>query len=170
MPIIWIEGMPCSGKSSIAIRLTKMFLDFGIEAKVLDGDEVRHKYGRHDFSRDGRVNHIRKVLKDAMELSEIGHVVICSFITPYEEMRDDFRGIENFLEVYLKCSKDECRGRDVKGMWKRADNGEIENFTGVDDIFEEPQNANVVVNTEENGIQESAQIILEAFADMVRER
>jgi len=125
-----MTGLPCSGKSSIAKKLEDSIPNLA----VLDGDELREWLSPKDFSREGRNEHNRKVAHLAKLLVKHNVPVCVSLISPYAENRQTARKIidnENFIESYVKCSLETCETRDVKGMYKKARNNEIKNFTGM---------------------------------------
>jgi len=128
--IIWMTGLPCSGKTTLAKKLLEHISNLAI----LDGDEMRELLSpNEDFSRSGIINHNKKVANIAKLLLEHDVSVCVSKISPFIENRDDARQIlkdHNFLEVYVKCSIDSCEKRDVRGMYKKARSGEMSNFIG----------------------------------------
>jgi len=149
--VVWLTGLPSSGKSTIASRLWGWFNQNGITTQVLDGDTLRA--GAHSslgFSRAGRIENIRRAGRIARTLQAYHVGVIAAFITPYRGMRASLRRMlgDNYVEVYVRASRDECIRRDVKGLWGRALRGEIENFTGVGDRYEAPLHPDLTVDTE----------------------
>ena len=159
--IIWMTGLPCSGKTTIAKKLVEHIPNLAI----LDGDEMRELLSpNEDFSRNGIINHNKKVANIAKLLLKHGVSVCVSKISPFIENRDDARQIlkdHNFLEFYIKCSIDSCEKRDVRGMYKKARNGEMSNFIGIHVTYEPPTNPELVVDTESSTIDDSVQKILE---------
>ena len=156
-----MTGLPCSGKSTIAEKLSKHIPNLAI----LDGDEMRELLSPHeDFSRNGIINHNKKVANIAKLLLEHAVPVCVSKINPFVENREDARNIladYNFLEVYIKCSIDSCEKRDVRGMYKKARNGEINNFIGIHVTYEPPTKPELMVDTENSTIDHSVQKILD---------
>ena len=156
-----MTGLPCSGKSTIAEKLSKHIPNLAI----LDGDEMRELLSpNEDFSRNGIINHNKKVANIAKLLLEHAVPVCVSKITPFVENREDARNIladYNFLEVYIKCSIDSCEKRDVRGMYKKARNGEINNFIGIHVTYEPPTKPELMVDTENSTIDHSVQKILD---------
>ncbi len=158
---IWFTGLPCSGKTTLANALNKK-----IFAERLDGDEMRKILSKGlGFTKEDREEHLRRMAYVAGLLNRNGVNVIAAFITPYENIRREIKDIiENmggeFILVYTKCSLETCMKRDVKGMYKKALKGEIKNFTGVDDPFEEPENPDIIINTEEESVEEGVRKIL----------
>ena len=159
--IIWMTGLPCSGKTTIAKKLLKRIPNLAI----LDGDEMRELLSpNEDFSRSGIINHNKKVANIAKLLLEHDVSVCVSKISPFIENRDDARQIlkdHNFLEVYVKCSIDSCEKRDVRGMYKKARSGKMSNFIGIHVTYEPPINPELVVDTENSTIDDSVQKILD---------
>ena len=159
--IIWMTGLPCSGKTTIAKKLPEHIPNLAI----LDGDEMRELLSpNEDFSRSGIINHNKKVANIAKLLLEHDVSVCVSKISPFIENRDDARQIlkdHNFLEVYVKCSIDSCEKRDVRGMYKKARSGEMSNFIGIHVTYEPPTSPELVVDTENSVIDDSVQKILD---------
>jgi adenylyl-sulfate kinase len=156
--IFWLTGLSGSGKSTIAHELEKRLMQDGKLAYVLDGDNVRHGLNQDlGFTSEERDENIRRVAEVAKLMYEAGIIVIVSFISPYRKMREFARGLigEDFVEVYVKCSVEECERRDPKGLYEQARNGEIENFTGISAPYEEPGDAEVVVDTEHTSLKQS---------------
>jgi len=166
---IWLTGLPCSGKTTIANALKEK-----IHAEHLDGDEMRKIISRDlGFSKEDREKHLERIAYIASLLNRNGVDVIASFVSPYEKTREKIKEIiesngGRFVLVYLKCSLDTCIKRDVKGMYKKALKGEIKNFTGIDDPYEEPKNADIVINTEKESVEEGVKKILD-YLDQFKE-
>jgi len=159
--VVWFTGLPCSGKTTIAKKLMEILKEQGRDVELLDGDTVRDYIRNKDFSKEGRNKHLRYIALMAKLLAERGVIVLCSFVSPYKENRDFARSIcKNFIEVYVKTPVEVCIKRDVKGMYKKALNGEIKGFTGIDDPYEEPENPEVMVETDKESVEESVQKVL----------
>ena len=156
-----MTGLPCSGKTTIAKKLPEHIPNLAI----LDGDEMRELISpNEDYSRGGIINHIKKVANIAKLLLDNNVSVCVSKISPFIENREDARKIltnHRFLEVYVKCPVDSCEKRDVRGMYKKARNGEINNFIGIHVTYEPPTNPELVVDTEKSTIEDSVQKILD---------
>jgi adenylylsulfate kinase len=164
---VWFTGLPCSGKTTIAKELMRRLEEQGIDVELLDGDTVRDYIRNKDFSKEGRNKHLRYIALMAKLLSERGVIVLCSFVSPYRENRDFARSIcNNFIEVYVKTPVEVCIERDVKGMYKKALNGEIKGFTGVDDPYEEPENPEIIVETDKESVEESVQKVLNKLKEL----
>ena len=156
-----MTGLPCSGKSTIAKKLSEYVHNLAI----LDGDEMRELLSpNEDFSRNGIISHNKKVVSIAKLLLDHNVSVCVSKISPFVENREDARKVltnYNFLEVYVKCSVDSCEKRDVRGMYNKARNGEISNFIGIHVTYEPPTDPELVVDTENSTIDDSVQKILD---------
>ena len=156
-----MTGLPCSGKSTIAKKLSEHVHNLAI----LDGDEMRELLSpNEDFSRNGIISHNKKVVSIAKLLLDHNVSVCVSKISPFVENREDARKVlanYNFLEVYVKCSVDSCEKRDVRGMYNKARNGEISNFIGIHVTYEPPTDPELVVDTEDSTIDDSVQKILD---------
>ena len=162
---VWLTGLSGAGKSTIADLLTKELEARGRLVDVLDGDVVRtHLSKGLGFSREDRDINILRIAFVCSLLTRHGAAVISAAISPYEEARRQAREqIPNFLEVYVKCPIEELTRRDVKGLYEKALRGEITNFTGVSDPYEEPTNPEVLVETDKETVEESVQKILTAL-------
>ncbi len=150
--VIWCTGFSGSGKSTVAHRLVRRLYDDDRRVVTLDGDNVRHGLcGDLGFTDSDRAENIRRVGETAKLFYEQGNIVVCTFISPFREDRDFVRGIlpdGAFLETHVKCDIEVCKRRDPKGLYKKAADGEIVNFTGIDSPYEEPENPEIVVETD----------------------
>jgi adenylyl-sulfate kinase len=166
---LWFTGLSGAGKSTLANSLLPELRARGLNVEVLDGDEVRTNLSKGlGFSKEDRDTNIRRIGYVARLLSRNGVGVITAAISPYREVRDEAReAIERdgaaFIEIYVKCSIEALVERDVKGLYKKALAGEIQNFTGVSDPYEEPLSPDVVVETDSETVETSAQKILSAI-------
>ncbi|MFJ7731779.1 adenylyl-sulfate kinase [Lysinibacillus sp. NPDC097231] len=156
--ILWFTGLSASGKSSVANAFARRLFERGNQAFVLDGDNVRHGLNKDlGFDEAGRKENIRRIGEVSKLFVESGQIVLTAFISPYREDRQVVRELVNegeFLEVYVKCSVEICEKRDPKGLYKKARNAEIPNFTGVSAPYEEPENPEIILDTEKNSIEE----------------
>ncbi len=171
--VVWLTGLSASGKSTLAkVAEQRLFEDETAVAR-LDGDNVRHGLcGDLGFSTEDRNENIRRVAEVAAILYELGHVVICAFISPFAAERTFARSLVpegRFLEVYVKCDLSECKRRDPRGLYAKAERGEITGFTGVDAAYEEPTNAELVVDTGLLDVDATAEILLGAIAGRLSE-
>lgn len=152
--IIWLTGLPCSGKTTIAQELSRH-----INAEILDGDEIRLLVDNNDFSPEGRRKHMLMVAEMAYRFSRYTHVVV-ALVSPIKSVREEIKlRYPNVVEVFVKCNLEECKRRDVKGLYKKALSGEINNFTGVSSPYEQPEGA-IELETDKLSIKESVEIII----------
>jgi adenylylsulfate kinase len=162
--VIWFTGLPGSGKSTIAQSVRAELDRRGLPVDYLDGDEIRASFPETGFTREERDAHIRRVGHLASRLERHGVFVVCSLVSPYKESRAFVRGLcRNFVEVYVATPLDECERRDPKGLYARARRGEIQNFTGIDDPYEPPERAEVVIDTKEMPVEAAAKRVLAAL-------
>lgn len=163
--LIWITGLPASGKSSIAHALESTLIYNKIRAYVLDGDNIRHGLCKDlGFSSSDRRENIRRVGEVAKLFVDAGIVTIAAFASPYSHDRLMVREMFNkndFIEVYLKCSLSVCESRDPKGHYRMARMGEIKNFTGISDPYEPPEDPEIILETDKLTIKESVKKIIE---------
>ena len=160
-PVIWLTGIPCSGKTTLALELQKLYQQKGLPVEILDGDEIRKTLSKDlGFSPEDRREHNRRVIFVAQILAKNGVTTIVPLISPYRETRANARKeIPNFFEVWVKASVDECKKRDPKGLYKKALAGEIKNLTGLQAPYEEPENPELVIDTEKHTVEESIELI-----------
>jgi adenylylsulfate kinase len=145
---LWFTGLPCSGKSAVADKVAETLRGKGRGSNAWTGHRRQDLTRDLGFSREDRDENIRRVTFVAKLLTRNGVAVLTSFISPYREVRArSRREIGDFIEVYAKCSLDECMRLDVKGMYKKALKGEIKEFTGVSDPYEEPENPEILLQT-----------------------
>lgn len=165
---LWFTGLPCSGKSAIANRVAEILKEKGLKVERLDGDIVRKSLTRDlGFSKEDRDENIRRITFVAKLLTRNGVIVLTSFISPYREIRAHARKeIGNFVEVYVKCSLEVCMKRDVKGMYKKALKGEIQEFTGVSDPYEEPLEPEILLETDKKELEESVEKVIQKLGDL----
>jgi adenylylsulfate kinase len=160
---VWLTGLSGAGKSTIAVILERRLLENGRLAYRLDGDNIRHGLNSNlGFSAEDRNENIRRVGEVAKLLTDAGVIVIASFISPYRKDRDAVRSVMSagdFVEVYVKVSVETAERRDPKGLYKKARAGQIKGFTGVDDPYEPPPRAEIVIDTERSSPGQSAQAI-----------
>jgi len=163
---IWFTGLSGAGKSTLAEVIERRLKEQGRNVEILDGDIVRtHLSKGLGFSREDRDTNIKRIAFVCSLLTRNGVVCISAAIAPYREAREwARREIGDFVEVYLKCPIEVCRQRDVKGLYKLVDEGKIKNFTGVDDPYEEPENPELVIETDKESVGESVSRI---FAKLV---
>ena len=163
---LWFTGLSGSGKSTVAVALEGVLHDMGVLCYRLDGDNVRFGINKNlGFSEEDRAENIRRVGEISKLFVDSGVLVLSSFISPYLRDRELVRQIHEeagmaFIEVFVDCSLEAAESRDPKGLYKKARAGEIKNFTGIDDPYEAPENAEIHLRTDQQTLeQEVAQII-----------
>ena len=166
---VWFTGLPASGKSTIAHALEEKLYDRGIRTYVLDGDNVRRGLNSDlGFSREDRQENIRRISEISWLLMDAGVVVLCAFISPFEEDRRCVRerlGGDRYLEVYVRCSLETCESRDPKDQYKKARAGLIKNYTGVSTPYEEPRNPDLTIDTEEVSVHGAVSSLLSVMSE-----
>jgi len=165
---LWFTGLSGAGKSTISKIVEAELIKRGKNVEILDGDEVRENLSKGlGFSKEDRDTNIKRIGYVAKLLARNGVAVITAAISPYREVRDHIRR-ENrdFVEVFVKCPLEKCIERDVKGLYKKAIAGEIRQFTGISDPYEEPVNPEVVVETNLDTPEESAAKIINKLAEL----
>jgi adenylyl-sulfate kinase len=164
---VWLTGMSGAGKSTISHRLAVALTKRGAAVEVLDGDIIRtHLSKGLGYSREDRDTNIARIAFVASLLVRHGAAVITAAISPYAKARADARSrIGRFLEVYVRCPLDELVRRDVKGLYAKALRGEIDQFTGISDEYEEPANPDVAVDTDKETVEQSVAKILAALEE-----
>jgi len=165
---LWFTGLPCSGKTAVADKVAEVLREHGLKVERLDGDIVRKSLTRDlGYSKEDRNENIRRVTFVAKLLTRNGVAVLTAFISPYREIRERARReIGNFIEVYVKCPVEVCIERDTKGMYKKALKGEIKEFTGVSDPYEEPLNPEILLETDKETLKESTNKVIQRLNDL----
>jgi len=164
---VWFTGLSGSGKSTITRILVKRLKALQLKVEVLDGDMIRTNLSKGlGFDKEDRDTNIKRVGFVCNLLTRNGVIVIAAVISPYREPRDYNRSlIGSFIEVYTKCSVETCAERDPKGLYKKAASGEIKQFTGVSDPYEEPLTPEVICETENETPEESAEKIIKKLEE-----
>jgi len=164
----WFTGLPCCGKTTIADEVAKILRQKGYNVERLDGDIVRQGLTDDlDFSKKDRDENIKRVTFVAKLLTRNGVIVLATFVSPYRERRKKSREeIGNFVEIYVKCPVEVCAKRDVKGMYKKALEKKIKNFTGVDDPYEEPEAPELILYSDKETVGESVQKVLDKLEEL----
>jgi len=168
---LWFTGLSGAGKSTIARLVEAELRERDTRVEVLDGDVVRTNLSKGlGFSKEDRDTNIRRIAFVADLLSRNGVIAITAAISPYREIRDEARELmgERFVEIFLKASVEACARRDVKGLYEKAFRGEIKEFTGVSDPYEEPLNPDLVIDTESESPEESAARVLALLDERVQ--
>lgn len=158
--VVWFTGLSGSGKSTLAHFIEEELHNLGCRTFVLDGDNIRHGLSSNlGFSNDDRQENIRRIGEVAKLMMDAGVVTITAFISPFRKDRNLIRQLlpqGDFIEVYCKASLEVCEARDVKGLYRRARSGEIENYTGISSPYEAPINPDLIINTENESLEESS--------------
>jgi len=156
---LWFTGLSCSGKSTIANEVQKGLLERGHLTYVLDGDNIRHGLNSDlGFSPEDRDENIRRIGEVARLFREAGVINMVAFISPYRADRKrarDLAGDGEFIEVFCRCGLGVCEERDTRGLYRKAKTGEIPEFTGVSAPYEEPENPEIVLETDSESVDES---------------
>jgi len=175
--VLWFTGLSGAGKSTIAMEVERRLFNKGYQVYVLDGDNVRHGLNANlSFSPEDRAENIRRVGEVAALFADAGLIVITAFISPYRADRQRARSAagETFHEIYIRADLATCESRDPKGLYKKARRGEISDFTGITAPYEEPESAELVVDTAQESIEASVQAIVDyverRFAQQVQAR
>jgi adenylylsulfate kinase len=169
--LIWFTGLSGSGKSTLANYLEISLFENGFVTCILDGDNIRAGLNKDlGFSKEDRVENIRRIAEVAKLMMDSGLLVISAFISPFREERamvEALVGEENFLEIFVDCPLEICEQRDVKGLYQKARNGIIRNFTGIDSPYEAPLNPSVHIYSDREDPQESIRKILESISGII---
>jgi adenylylsulfate kinase len=162
--VVWLTGLSGSGKTTIALQLEKELYKLGFLVQILDGDNIRAGINNNlSFSEDDRTENIRRIAEVSKLFLNCGVITINCFVSPTIKMRqiaEKIIGKENYYEIFINADLETCEKRDVKGLYKKARNGEIKNFTGIDSQYEKPNNPSLEVNTSQLSIDQSIEIIL----------
>ena len=162
--VLWFTGLSGSGKSTMSHALEERLFNKGCRTFVLDGDNVRHGLNSNlGFSNKDRKENVRRIGEVSKLMMEAGFIIMTAFISPFREDRIAVRNLipnGDFIEIYCKASLETCEARDVKGLYKRARAGEIKNYTGINSPYEVPENADLIIDTEQETIEDSVSIII----------
>jgi len=161
--VVWLTGLPGSGKTTVGRRIVEDLCKRGIKAEILDGDEIRSAISSElGFSKRDREIHPHRVIYLSKLLSKNGIVAVVALISPYRSIREYARqDLENFIEVWMNCSLETCMSRDPKGLYKNAKEGKVTNLTGIQDPYERPTNPEITLDTDANEPEGCAKIVLE---------
>jgi adenylylsulfate kinase len=163
--VLWFTGIPSSGKSTLAHQVERSLFERGCSAYVLDGDNIRHRLNKDlSFSPEDRKENIRRIGEVANLFADSGVIVMAAFISPYREDREQARALNEpgrFFEVYCKCSLEVCQERDPKGLYRRARKGEVRGFTGISAPYEEPENPEILIETDRHSLDECVSRVLD---------
>jgi adenylylsulfate kinase len=162
--LLWFTGLSAAGKSTIAHSVEKVLFEQGIRTYVLDGDNVRHGLNADlGFSPADRRENMRRIGEVAKLMVDAGLIVLACFVSPYREDREAVRRLfesDSYMEIYVKCPVEECEQRDPKGQYRKARAGMIENYTGISAPYEEPQNPDLVIDTQALVIEQSVEEVV----------
>ena len=169
--VVWIVGLSGSGKSTLARGLENELHQKGYLTQVLDGDNLRSGINNNlGFSDEDRVENIRRAAEVSKLFADCGVITICSLITPTNKIRAMAKSIvgDKYFEVFVNCPLEICESRDVKGLYKKARNGEIKNFTGIDSPFEPPENPDLEIRTDLCSIEECHNQLMEKIIPKIK--
>lgn len=162
--VLWFTGLSGSGKSTVSVQLEKELHAMGIRTYRLDGDNVRHGLNKNlGFSPEDRTENIRRIGEVSTLMVDAGLFTLSAFISPYRADRNNVRELvqdDEYIEVFVKARVETCESRDPKGLYKKARAGEIKGFTGIDAPYEEPNNPEIVIDTDKLSLEESVQVIV----------
>ncbi|SFS71156.1 adenylyl-sulfate kinase [Marininema halotolerans] len=162
--VLWFTGLSGSGKSTLANAVDRALLDRDVRSYVLDGDNIRHGLNKGlGFSAADRTENIRRIGEVAKLFVDSGQFALTAFISPFREDRDNVRALlteEEFIEIHVRCSLEECERRDPKGLYEKARQGVIPEFTGISSPYEEPLTPELVIDTDRETIEESVMKVI----------
>lgn len=165
---VWFTGLPCAGKTTLARLVAEEIARRGLQVELLDGDAIRSTLSKDlGFSKEDRDENVRRLGFLRRQLNKHGVCTIVAAVSPYRAVRDEIRAsLPYFVEVYVQASLKACMARDLKGLYKKALAGEIQNVTGVDDPYEPPDSPEVILNTDKDAREVSLALILGKLEEM----
>ncbi len=170
--LIWFTGLSGSGKSTIANALEYRLYQEGYKTYALDGDNIRKGINSDlTFSPDDRTENIRRIAEVANLMIDAGQIVLAAFVSPYKKDRENIEyivGKDNFVEIFVNTSIEECEKRDVKGLYAKARKGEIKDFTGINAPYESPKNPDIEVKTDNISVEESVELIYKEIQEKLK--
>jgi len=170
--LLWFTGLSGSGKSTLANLVEVELSKLGISTYVLDGDNIRNGINKDlSFAPEDRTENIRRIAEVGNLFVDAGLLTIAAFVSPYREDRENIKaivGAENFIEIYVNTSLEECERRDVKGLYKKARAGEIKNMTGISAPYEAPINPDIEIITDHQPIEDSVKSILDVIIEKLK--
>ncbi len=162
--LLWFTGLSGSGKSTIANAVEDALHRLGKHTYTLDGDNIRHGLNKDlGFTAEGRTENIRRIAEVANLMIDAGIIVLAAFVSPYEKNRNEIKNIvgkENYIEIFVDTPLGICEERDVKGLYKKAREGTIKDFTGISAPYETPKNPDIIIKTHQMSIPKSVEKIL----------
>jgi adenylylsulfate kinase len=169
--VIWFTGLSASGKSTLAIALERKLYKNGMLTQVLDGDKIRNGLNNNlGFTSEDRIENIRRIAEVSRLFSDCGIIAISAFISPTDAIRKmarDIIGDSYFFEIYVSTPIDVCEERDPKGLYKKARSGKIPDFTGVSAPYEEPEDAQLIIDTSKYNVEEATQLIYNSVFPLI---
>lgn len=163
--LIWLTGLSGSGKSTISVQLEYQLHAMGFKTYLLDGDNIRTGLNKDlDFSNEGRSENIRRIAEVSKLMIDAGIVVIAAFISPFKSDRERVKyiiGESNYIEVFVDCPVKICEQRDVKGLYKKAREGQIKDFTGISSPYEAPETPDIHIRSDIQSLEESLHLLLD---------
>lgn len=159
--VLWFTGVPLAGKTTVADHVFKGLQKYGVPLERIDSKEIRELIPDVGFEREDRIRHLKRVGHLVKTLQNNSISVVASFISPYEVARTDLRKrTENYVEVFVKASMETCQKRDKQGIYGKALNGDVQNFTGVSDVYDEPKNPEIVLDMDVLSLEEAVEVVL----------
>jgi adenylylsulfate kinase len=168
---LWFTGLSCSGKSTLANFIEQELFGRGIKTFVLDGDNIRQGLNKGlAFTEADRVENLRRIGEVSKLMCDAGLVVLAAFISPFEASRKSMRAVlgDRYIEIFVDAPLEVCEQRDIKGLYKKARNGEISNFTGVSAPFERPAAPDIHIETSKYSIEQSVALIMDHIVPKIR--
>lgn len=162
--VLWFTGLSGSGKSTVANAVEKKLFEAGRATYLLDGDNIRHGLNKDlGFDKKDRIENIRRIAEVSKLFMDAGIITLSAFISPFIEDRNNARELlkDRFIEIFIDCSLDTCMSRDPKGLYNKAEMGEIKHFTGIDSPYEKPVNPEIVVYSDRQSVDECAVNIIQ---------
>jgi adenylyl-sulfate kinase len=168
--VVWFTGLSAAGKSTIAVEVEKKLFEMGCHVFLLDGDNVRHGLNKNlGFSPEDREENIRRVAEVSKLFHDTGMICLSAFISPYRKDRLMARSLleaGRFVEVFVQASIETCAKRDPKGLYRKAMAGEIKDFTGISAPYEEPDHAELILETEKLSVPEAADLVVKKLKEI----
>jgi len=168
---LWFTGLSGSGKSTLANHVEQELFHQGIKTFILDGDNIRNGLNKGlTFTEEDRIENVRRIGEVAKLMCDAGLVVIATFITPFRRERQSLRNLlgESFYEIFVDTPLEVCEQRDVKGLYKKARSGEISNFTGISSPFEPPSSPDIYIDTANQSLEHSVNLILASILPKIK--
>lgn len=169
--VLWMTGLSGSGKTTIAFEIEKRLLEKKMLVQLFDGDIVRTGINKDlDFSIEGRTENIRRIAEISKMFINCGVIVIDSFVSPTIEIRElakNIIGEENFIEIFVNCPLEVCEARDIKGLYRKARLGQIQDFTGIDSPYDKPDKPNIELKTDTTSVEETVDQLIKYILPLI---